>query len=340
MNQPFNNDEYLLVEYASVLVKRWWVIAATLIVSILISFWYLVSPAPLRFLHSTVMEIGQGPDKTALFNQGDVNVKIAEVYIPIAKLEHAQGHDYEIERYSVEVKAPVDTKLLLLESYGTTEDTEAILAIQQRIAELVFQEHASTVELLKTQLQGQTFRAELALEDLQEQEQFFPAKYKQLDDTEKLVQQHINERRKLIDRLEENRSLALADVQGGNVQDGSLTTTLLVISSDIQENRRQLSALEERLNIDLQRERKTLEKEELNNKRQQRVQQQVIDESQLKIDSIKETRIISPPSRLLTDQEKRTSQLLIFSLTGLFLGIILAFLIEFMVKVRMHMRKL
>src|SRR3989338_9444331 len=324
------DDEHILARYWLVLMRRWWIVAVVFIVMLAGGGVYANTRPPLPFPHTTTIEIGKLADGKPLEDIKMVENKIKEAYIPIVFQEHASKNGYDQARYSIEVEVPENGNTLLLKAYGSKSDTDILVLLEQKITDLLTKDHAQKIELVKNDLAQQQFKTQLALDTLKEQAQLIPHKRQIIQETAQLLKRQIDTVANLIDISEKDRASALVSAVEKGAIDQSLTTAILIMNETISENREKLRGLEERYYIMLQNDRANLDKEELENKQQQKEQEQLIKDVEFRTSNLQETKVLLPPSRLLRNSPKSPVQTTgLFGVVGLFLGVFAAGFMEF-----------
>lgn len=113
------------------------------------------------------------------------------------------------------------------------------------------------------------------LVDLKDQASLIKSSYQRLDETDDLLKQQISELEAHIKSALSQRERAI-----GNIRTESAAMSMLLIDNNIQQNRMRLATLQERLYIDQQNLRETLEEKIASNLRAQEVQVGVINKAQ------------------------------------------------------------
>ncbi len=267
-------DDHILARYWLVLIRRWWIVGIVFIVVFGSGIVYAKTRPPLPFPHITTIEIGRIADGQALEDIRMVESKMKKAYIPIILQEHANKNGYDQKRYSIEIEIPEEGNTLILRADGDQNETETLLTLEQKIVDLLIEDHQQKSGLMKNELAQQQFDAKLRLDYLIEQGQLMPHKRQLIEETGQLLKRQIETVANLINAAEKDRAAALASaIEKGSV-DQSLTTAILLMNETISENREKLRGLEERYYITLQNQRTEIDKEELENKRQQKEQEQ------------------------------------------------------------------
>ncbi len=126
-----------------------------------------------------------------------------------------------------------------------------------------------TLALPKKDLETRKAKVEKILADLRDQEELFKARYKRLDEVDKLLKQQIKDLRTQINDARSRRTEAIA-----NLNSEASAMTMLMIDNELQQNRSRLATLEERLLITQQDAREQLENQIAANQREYTIQNQ------------------------------------------------------------------
>jgi LPS O-antigen subunit length determinant protein (WzzB/FepE family) len=118
------------------------------------------------------------------------------------------------------------------------------------MAELALQRLEEEAKVISAEMEGEISAAQAWLVDLREQEELIKEIIERLNVSERLVNDQIDEIRDVNRNALENRVRAVEQVQ-----DPANAMTLLMIDSEIQQNRNRLANLEERLMVELPNQR-------------------------------------------------------------------------------------
>ena len=208
-------------------------------------------------------------------------------------------------------------------------------------------------------LQNQIGQAQAKLVELNDQKQLLMSKEKRLIDTQRIVNEQIQ-------KVEKNLDLAYAERPEAKeeVNDEAKALTFLMLNSQIEQNERQLADLKERSQVTIEDQKQVLENKLSENRRQHALQkekiselqsklkkqqaerlssmqkqQNVIDDVESKIDLYHESRVLGIAQRSFEPEGPGKSLILALSgILGLMGGLMLAFIAEFMAKVRQQQR--
>lgn len=336
---------------------------------------------PLHYEYSTLIEIGSNAAKT------DSNasplpiqpVSAVKSELQIAFINQALREYYldtDITRLiKIKVSSPKDTNLLILSSEGRLDNEAAHLKIQNRIVTLLIEKHSAITDAIREDIRAEQLSTTYSLEDL-EDDKLFAAKSlaskstlkQKQDQLTKLKEEKLNLDKQLA-RLDSLHELLNSQYQSAvdnlkiALQNQRLasrgkpdTALLILLTSELQEYRTNIAALEERLNIKLPEQIAKVKQEISDNFRNQENQTTEIqladyDLTKLEIDRDREivqlkamtvklshdlsavatTHSVLPPARSLEPKPRKRSLILAVSImlalfAGLFAAMIAAFL--------------
>ncbi len=322
-------EEHPLRDYWNVLVKRWPVVVIMTAVFVVGGFLHRVRSSPEPFPHIAVIEIGSAGTPE------EARAKIQGAFIPQALSEHAEKNGYEETRYGVDADLADSAGLLTLHAFGGASATKDLLGIEQRVIDLLLKSQKIKEEALRSSLRSDKNRAEIELEALQQEQKFFPAKFRRIDDQAALLQSRIGEAADAINDLEQKRSVLLSSGTSNPRVTEPSVSTFFIIDGDIQRQREKKRDFEEQLNVEVRRDREDLEKQQIENERKEKEQQRLVNEIQLNIDTLKITQVLFPPQRQLRSQPAPIRNTLAFAaVLGFLFGIFAAFFVEFALNAR------
>ncbi len=324
------SDTIPLTRYWNIIIQHWWIVVLAVLLSILGSYFIERYRVPHPYPYATVIQVGQGPDQKPLESSSTIMARLSNVYIPKALTEYATSHGYDEQQYTVEVEIPVDSSVVILRSEDKQESKEDLLTLHSNIANLMIADHQRLFELIQKSLTLDKAQAQRVLDFLQEQARLFPERFRRIDDSVLYIQKQLSELESGIQNAQKNRAIILTSESQRPASDESLATTLLLIDSDIDKQRAKKAELEQRLSVDIKKQKDELEQQRIDNKLEQTKAQKIIDSVQLQIDSISATKKIIEPSQFLRlPQQSPYRNLLLSSVLGLLLGGMLTFFIDF-----------
>lgn len=330
--------EKTLVDYWNTLIKRWKIVVLVFVVIVVSSLVYFkIFLTGVSFPFIAIIEIG-GTDGQRLEEAAAAVSKVKAAYIPIAIIEHARQHNYSDQRYTIDVESLEGSNVIRLRGVGAEGDTENILSIENTITSRFLDDHTQRMVVLRKELEEAKFNLVLELQQLKDQEKFFPTQLQHIKDSSKVLERQIAVLKDFITQSERNRAIVLVSEAKREPANESLAATLLLMDNDIQKNRDRLFSLEEQLHRGVKEQQDQVQKEVDDNKRQQVAKQRAIEDTQFRIDYMRETKVLFPPTRLIRIPSKSIVQWLQFmGLLGVFLGVVVAFFVEFAIQARREM---
>jgi LPS O-antigen subunit length determinant protein (WzzB/FepE family) len=345
---------------------------------------------PTKYTYSTSLEIGNklahgnSGDGTKLIEQPEtVLAKIQESYIPLAQQQYRQSHTGDKKFYKIEARTPKGSQLIVLQAKGSEEDAPAYLQHLQTVTDYVIKDHQRAMDIELGRLNAELTLAKIKLDeledprvstvprqelekqlaqqqnktiDLQDQAQLIKSRSARLDKTDKLLKKQISELEAQTNSALKRRGQAI-----GNVKNSATAMTMLLIDNEIQQNRTQLAALRERLQVKQQDLRQELAEQLASNSREQQLQEKVIAKvnSELnrfdinnqraiarqkqaivqienQLNNFQDTRALAPPMRSLQPNGPGKSLVVVLALLlGLMIGVFAAFFAAFLERVKL-----
>ena len=285
-------------------------IAIALIVGLLVAFLL-----PQKYSYSTTIEIGSTLEENGaggtvrLIDKSEtVLAKIKESYIPQMQREFRTAHPTNESLYKIDVRAPKNSLLIVLEAKGTENNNAIYLDHLQGITDKLVHDHQRVMNIYQGRLNNKLALAKIKLDelsdprmlavprqelestlansqkqliDLQDQTKLIKSRHLRLDDIDALLKQQINDLEAQIKSAFSQRQKAI-----GNMKNESAAMAMLLIDNEIQQNRLHLAKLQERLQVSQQNLRQELEEKIAANRRQQNVQDKVISKNQSEINRL------------------------------------------------------
>lgn len=387
--QPENNppacadDEIDLVDLFLVLWRRKVMIVLCTLACLLVGGLYAFTQTQ-TFRYVTALEIG-GSDtqsgKTLVESTDIVKIKLDEVYIPRA-VRQLSPEGSDTPRLKAEAKAQKGSDIVLLSSVGAVEDegpleklhakiTAPLIENHNRMITAAMQEYKLSAERAKLVLhelndpdiylfdeqvlKGDIDMAKARLDELENEKELLKAQKKRLLTTQAILKQQVEKTEKQLKAAYANIPEATTEVT-----DEPKALTFLMLNSQIEQNERRLSDLQERLqvktedekqiyanklasnlnDIELQKAKVTELQSKLSKLRAERKseiskQQNAIADAESKMELYEYTKTLGIAQRALAPEGPRKALILALSgVLGLMGGIFLAFGAEFMTKVR------
>ena len=334
LEQPphgYEDDEISLVDIWRVLQRRKAIIAIIFTIS-LVSGLILALLGKDQYAYSTVIEIGKDAEAKLIETPENTLAKLKEIYIPQAKRELMQKYP-AISGYQIDVDIPKGSgQLIMLHSKAAGNESASQLLLHEAVVKNILKDHRRLLHPLVRRYEADLTTAQGKLKQLTQEATLLSAQGKQLTETQTLLTKLVQEVGKQITIGSENRE-RLVGKPGSD--SNTITLSLLMLDSGIQQSHTRLAALEERLFINIPVARINLEKRQSNNLFEQDLQRQVIADIKANITDLQQTHTVLPPSKSLSPiNNKRQLTALLAALLGLMLGVFAAFFAEFLAKVR------
>ncbi len=328
------DDEISLLDLLRVLVEEKRVILIVFLVFVVLGVSYaLLRPEVYRY--TTTIEIGtiMEDGRAILIDRPEtVLAKIQEAYIPYV-LEQSEKTGGAKE-YRISARIPRGSEVVVLESKAAEDEEDAIVTLHKKVVDLVKQNHQRVFEIIKKEMEVELDKSKNKLSALQDRHRALTADLKRLDRTAKLLNDQIEELKALVADAIRYRKLARS--QTG---DETQAMTLLMIDNEIQQNNQRLAALEERLHIDIPREKDSLNNAISDNSREQQEQAAEIAKIQAAVNNMRETRMLISPMRSPKPVGPGGITVILASVVaGLFAGVLGAFIMAFVRRAREALR--
>ncbi len=275
----------------------------------------------------SVVEIGtvvRGDEVVPIEDPNDTKTKIKKAY-SFKVMEELKIPEHEFP--GLEVDNPKGTRIIEISTEA--KDINQALNVLEKANILILNDHKSLVAEAQTTLSNNIKTIVLKVNTLKSEKKALSQKLSLLKDNRKNIQEQIkNVEKRLEELLAEKKKLNLS-------ANPNNTLSMLVFSSEIQENQRYYNKLQDKLKFDiailevdnrieLARKEEKLETWEL--KKQN---------LQTRLDNLKETTIIKKPNYLkIPVKPKKKLSVLIAGVVGLMMSLFLAFFIEYLEKVR------
>jgi LPS O-antigen subunit length determinant protein (WzzB/FepE family) len=194
-------------------------------------------------------------------------------------------------------------------------------------------DHNSVFDVLQKGLETNIGRVERHLAQLQDTTKLLQAKIKRIGDEHVLLTKEIQHIRDLIRVGESNLGKATREAS-----DEPRAMTMLMVSDGLYRNRARLAALEKRDSVGLPNERDQLEQALANNRRAQENDKAQIENYRLQLTNLHRTHLVTPPMQSIRPVSlSRPSVVALFVVVGVMLGIVCAFVVEFLNNARKEM---
>jgi hypothetical protein len=333
------NDEISLFDVWQVLVKHRSIIWGSLALCFLFAGgFYLLKP--LGFDVMSTLQVGSlhYDDKgqsVLIENTQDSLEKIKSAFVPLVIAEFKQNNPSTLLHYAIDATIPKGTNLISLKINGCkATDEDVCTFLINRVVEKIRNDHAKTTDLSKKNLEVKLASAENTLKSTQDELNFIAGKKRRLLKTAELLTSQLKNKQRLLVSTLANRTKITATTAAGAM-------LALQIDNEIKRNQELVDSLEQRLTIGINQEQDELNKAEKDTARLQDEQENIIGQIKNQILSINNTQAVTPA--LMSDKPTGISFTLLMSaalMSGLFLGIIAAFICEFIEKAQTQQQKL
>lgn len=276
---------------------------------------------PTKYRYTTTIEIGtvMEDSRTMLIDRPETLLaKIQEAYIPYV-LEQFSKEDGN--GYRTTARIPGGSEVIVLESKAPEDKGNVIIGLHTQVVDYVKRNHQRVFEIVKKGLNVELDKSRNKLSALQDNHKTLTADLKRLDQTAKLLNTQIEELKALVDDAIRYRKLAR--VQTG---DETRAMTLMMIDNEIQQNNQRLADLEERLHIDIPREKDSLNNTISDNLREQQEQAAEMEKIKAAVNNMRETRMLTSPMRSAEPVGVGGATIILISaVAGLLAGVFAAF---------------
>ncbi len=292
---------------------------------------------PTKYRYTTTIEIGtvMEDSRTMLIDRPETLLaKIKEGYIPRVLEQFSQNGDGS---HAITARIPQGSEVIVLESIAPLDNADTLINLHAQVVDHVKRNHQRVFEIVKKEMNVDLDKSKNRLSALRDRHETLAADLKRLDKTASLLSSQIKELKALVEDAIRYRKLARA--QTG---DETRAMTLLMIDNEIQRNTQRLAALEERLYVDIPRERDSLKNAISENQREQREQSAEIEKIQAAVANMRETRMLTHPMRSAEPVGVgRGSVVTISAFVGLLAGVFAALSATFIRKAKqeLHIRE-
>lgn len=333
------NDEISLFELWQVLVRHKHVIGGILALCFLLaSGFYLLKP--IGFDVTNTIQVGslQNDDKgqpVPIENTQDLLEKIKSAFVPLVLTQFKHNNPSMLTHYAIDATNPKGTQLISLKiSSCKLIDKESCTFLINQVVEQIKNDHAKTTDLSKKNLEVKLVLAENALKSSKDEVTFIARKKSRLLKTAELLTTQLKHKQVLLTSTLANRAKITATTAAGAM-------LALQIDNEIKRNQELVDSLEQRLTTGINQEQDELDKAEKINARLQNEQVNIIGQIKNQILAISSTQAVAPTIMLDKPNGVNFTQLMLGSLFfGLFLGIVAAFICEFLQKNQRQQQKL
>lgn len=344
LSSPYEEDEISLVDLWLVLVRRRFIIAAAVLASVLAGLLFAFLQ-PLTYAFTTTIQIGRIGDlrgvgvsaetitaHETLESLETVVAKLNEAYIPKILAAYADEAD-ELTVPKIGASSPKRSQLVLIKSKAPTKESGLHLELHKNIMETLLADHSILIGNFRQSLELQLMSAQKKFESLSDDARVLANRLKLLDGTKALLEKQIGKIQNLLSSTTSGLAQALQEVTGE-----AKALAFLMVGNVIQQYRNRLFTLEERVQTGLPTQRSEFEKQLADVERYMTTQKEIISAIEIRLSSMRETRVIVGPARSLESVGPgRAVILALAGVLGLILGIFAAFFAEFLAKARAAM---
>lgn len=180
-----NADEIRLVDLWIVLVRRKFVIAALVLVSIAFGLVYALS-TPRSYAYTTIVEIGTNGQNELIEPLETARVKVADGYIAQVLQAHIKNNSNSAARYGVKAEVPKNSQVLVLSSRGTVENEPVYAALHGEVISRLRLDHLRAQKVLREDLKIRLETRKRNLAELRQQAKLFETQLKRLEEKQEL----------------------------------------------------------------------------------------------------------------------------------------------------------
>lgn len=323
------SGELTLVDLALVLVRHraliGGIVAAAIIAGVGLAWWQ--EPV---YSYSASIELGgfetrDGPKRVE--SADAVQAKLQEAFVPMVRQKLVEEGQ---PLYKIDVKAPQQSSLVLLESQGTAADGAAIRRQYEAVMMMLQAQHQPAIEQVRNRFERQLANAKAKLADLESQDRLLRQELARNDASREVVQRQLDKMQENIEQMELNWPEHV-----NNLDANARPQSLVLIATQLLQARNRVAVLEERLNVMLPNDRGTILEALGENTEKRRTVQDEIDRLNASLDSLHPTGFIKPPSRGAVPTGPGPALIVaLFTLVGVMIGLAATLGLEFLHKVR------
>lgn len=330
-NIPYVEDEINLIDIVKVIIKRKKLIVGgtllCIIIAVITSFLL-----PKVYKVSFVADIGQiqrGDKMEPLEEPGNLKSKIEMGYSYMAMRKLNIEED---EFPDIYVNNPKNTKLL--EIYLKTDEIDTGKKILSEMKGFLLKDHDRIVSQYRIDLENSIKKIDISMSALEDEKKVLQEKVKIHKTNVENTKAQMEKVKQRIDDLSREKKKVNTRANSDN------TLSLLVFTSEVQENQRYYNQLQDKLDSSLAMEEPILQDAIRDKDREKKKLELEKANIESKLAALQETRVIKEPSHLEKPIFPKKSLFAVISLiTGLMFFIFLAFFMEFLEKNRAELKK-
>ncbi|RLA50529.1 MAG: hypothetical protein DRR42_12875 [Gammaproteobacteria bacterium] len=255
------DDEINLLELWKTLIRRRSTVAIITIAFTLLAGAYAFLK-PTQHKYNTALEVGSYPvqtedgrDRRLIESSEHIERKLEQAYIPMARALLGGTNSNTVPR--VTLNQASGSPLFILTSQGTTQAHSVIIALHQRILDLLIKDNNKTLQNVIEHQQAELDTKQLAVKtDLLNNnaaQNQLKASVKRLNQREQLLQDQIVAIQQRLNQLQNEADAAIAEAAKN-----ANAVAVLMVSREIAETEHRLWDLRNTLNIDLKSDREEL----------------------------------------------------------------------------------
>ena len=335
-SRSYSDDEISLIDLWGVLVRRKKVVGGVFALCLAGAVAAALIKSD-KYLYSTSLEIGTVLDEgkqMPIDSPNTLSSKIREGYIPAVLNEYAKTAE-DAKEIEITVRVPKSSDIVVIEAKGKEKKGDTLKRLEREVVDLVKQDHGRIIDVTKKDILAQMIKLKRQHDELQDQEKVLLKDMERIKVTSGLVDQQLADVKSSVEEATKNRKNALRTV--GNE---AKAMTLLMIDSEIDQNRKRMAALEERLHVALPDKKDNLDKALADNHRAQENNQTEFDKLDVVLKNIRETRAIIEPTQSLKPVGVSKPLIVVLGVVlGLMLGVFAAFFAEFLARAREQLKE-
>lgn len=324
----YREDEISLVDVWRTLVKHkkliflvWGLITLTGLAAAVLM--------PEKYAYTTLIEVGgQGNDLVGTADAA--RTRLIAGIIPVVQRKYLdEGKKITDVKVLVPEKSPSN---VLLESQGTAKAASSHLAFHGAIVDVLRDGHRAIQNKTRETLTVQQEAAQRRIAALKDESTLLTAKLKRLDEEEEYLKGQIKQSQADVAAASKLGAKSMAAAAGA---EATTLTYIMMITNQLEQQRRFLSTIEDRVLLGLPRERVEINKAIADNVRSVDEQRSALNVIVSELGRIRETKALIPPHQSESPVGPKRWQIMMISvLAGLMLGVLATFFTEFLLKVR------
>lgn len=328
----YEEDEISLVDMWLVLMKRKKLLLGTFGIFALIGLIAAIV-LPKSYSYNTTIEIGSrivNDIVQPIESPETLLAKINESYVPLIQHRFQKQNPDQSGIFEMNARIPKGSQIIVLDSKGPESDAGIYMTLQEWVVDEVKKDHQRILEVVRKELEISRNEAQSKLEELKDNTKLLASREKRLGEVAELLKQQITDAKKDLASSEANRKRAVNEATNA-----TKAMTLLMLDNEIQQQRKRLATLEERLIYEVAEGQDQVTKLVSDNLRNQQNQQDVIARISAQLANLVETRSLVPPMQSMEPTGLGRKMILMLALIlGAMAALFLVFFAEFLQKVK------